>query len=306
MNTQPFEASTVKSYHLIFNPKSGPGDPGSKLVAIESALESLPNLTVRTTKPDVEVTALAEQAIADGADVIIAAGGDGTVSGVASALVDTDIVLGIIPTGTANAFATALGIPENFAGACEIIKTGRYQQLDTARCNDRMMLLATSIGFEADLLKRMDREEKSQWGKLAIVVNSLRELREFEQFQVRLETPEQTWDEAATAVTIANTATVSMVLAQGPGKIAADNGILSITLVTPEHQWGVLKSAADLFLSALQQQTLQSETVRSCQATQVTVSTDPPQAVFVDGEPTGKTPVTIKCHPRSLTVLTPS
>ena len=141
-------AIAAKSYHLIFNPISGPGEPGAKLMEIQAALESLPNFTTHLTKPEVSAQDLAQQAVAAGADVVIAAGGDGTVSGVAKALVDTDVALGIIPAGTANAFAAALQIPESYRDACEIIQAGHSQRLDTARCNGEMMLLVACIGFE--------------------------------------------------------------------------------------------------------------------------------------------------------------
>ena len=100
------------------------------------------------------------------------------------------------------------------------------------------MLLVACIGFEANLLTRMDRAEKSRLGKLAIITNSLKELRDIQKFEVQLQTPEQSWQESATAVTIANSATVGMVLAQGPAEVEPDDGDLSITLVTSDHQWG--------------------------------------------------------------------
>lgn len=298
-------AIAAKSYHLIFNPISGPGEPGAKLMEIQSALESLPNFTTHLTKPEVSAQDLAQQAVAAGADVVIAAGGDGTVSGVAKALVDTDVALGIIPAGTANAFAAALQIPESYRDACEIIQAGHSQRLDTARCNGEMMLLVACIGFESNLLNRMDREEKSRLGKLAIVVNSFQELERIEQFEAQVHTDQEQWREMTTAVTIANTATASMVLAQGPPQNTADDGTLSITMVTPDHKWDMLMSAADLFLSAVQQRSAQSDTVHWYESRRVEVTTEPPQAVFVDGEPAGKTPLTVECRPRSLTVLTP-
>jgi len=304
-NEAPAERSK-RSYHVIYNPVSGPDKPGQTLVEIESALEALPHIKVHLTKPDTGAEALARQAIVDGADVVIAAGGDGTVTGVASALLGTDKCLGIIPAGTANGFATALGIPENVRDACDIIKTGQCRMVDTADCNGQVMLLVACIGFEADLLTRMDREEKSRLGKLAIVTNSLKELQDIQQFEVQLQTPGQSWQQPATAVTIANSATVGMVLAQGPSEVEPDDGDLSITLVTPEHQWGILTSAADLLLSALQQRSAQADTVKACKAMKVTVDTDPPQKIFIDGEPAGETPLTAECHPKSLMVLTPA
>ena len=113
MTSQP--TSKIKSYHLIFNPVSGPGAPGPKLAEIQAALEPAVNLTVHLTKPDVDI--------------------------------------------------------------------------------------------EANLLTKMEREEKNRLGKLAIVINSLRELQDFKQFETRLKTPDGSWHESATAFTIANAAT---------------------------------------------------------------------------------------------------
>ncbi|PSN17699.1 lipid kinase [filamentous cyanobacterium CCP5] len=293
-----------KSYHLIFNPISGQQDPGPKLTEIQSALEDL-NFTAHLTKPDRDAHQLAQQALKEGADVIIAAGGDGTVSGVASVLVGTDIPLGIIPSGTANGFASALGIPEDLDQACAIIKADHRSRVDTARCNDQLMLLVACIGFEANLLDNMDRDEKNILGKLAIVKNGLQELRDLEQFDVQLSTPDHHWNEPATAITIANTATAEMVLAQGPADVAADDRSLSVTLISPDHQWEAITSAADLLVSALQQRSVEDETVHHCKTSEVTVETDPAQKIFIDGEPAGETPIRIECHPKSLVVLTP-
>jgi len=305
MTTESIPPAETLSYHVIFNPVSGPDEPGQSLTELETALEDLPHLKVHLTKPDVDAQTLAQQAIADGADVVIAAGGDGTVTGVATALLGTDKCLGIIPSGTANGFATDLGIPGNIYGACKVIKAGHRKKIDTADCNGQVMLLVACIGFEANLLTRMDRAEKSRVGKLAIITNSLKELRDIQKFEVQLQTPEQSWQESATAVTIANSATVGMVLAQGPAEVEPDDGDLSITLVTSDHQWGFLTSAANLFLSALLERSAQADTVKACRARKVTVDTHPPQKIFIDGEPAGETPLTVECYPKSLTVLTP-
>ena len=128
MTTESIPPAETLSYHVIFNPVSGPDEPGQSLTELETALEDLPHLKVHLTKPDVDAQTLAQQAIADGADVVIAAGGDGTVTGVATALLGTDKCLGIIPSGTANGFATDLGIPGNIYGACKVIKAGHRKK----------------------------------------------------------------------------------------------------------------------------------------------------------------------------------
>lgn len=309
MATQSPAASTSdqeqKSYHIIFNPISGQEEPGTKLIAIEEAFEGL-NFKIHLTKPEVDARQLAKDALESGADVLVAAGGDGTVTAVASVLVGTNTPLGIIPSGTANGFATAVGIPEDVTDACEIIKADHRSWMDTARCNGQLMLLVACVGFEANLLDNMERDEKNLLGKFAIIKQGLEELSDIEKFDSEVTTPENSWHESATAITIANTATADMVLAQGPAEVAPNDSRLSVTLMSPEHQWEAVVSAADLLMSALQRRAVEEDTVRHCQVAEVTVETHPPKKIFVDGEPAGHTPLTVKAHPRSLLVLTPA
>ena len=114
---------------------------------------------------EVDAGELARQAVANNAQIIIASGGDGTVSAVTEALIGTDIKLGVISRGTANAFANAVGIPTSIEAACQNILAGSIKKVDAAMCNDKpMVLLARSriswrvgstggIGFEAETVK---------------------------------------------------------------------------------------------------------------------------------------------------------
>ena len=96
--------------------------------------------------------------------VIIASGGDGTVSAVTEALIGTDIKLGVISRGTANAFANAVGIPTSIEAACQNILAGSIKKVDAAMCNDKPMVLLAGIGFEAETVKDADRDAKDRFG----------------------------------------------------------------------------------------------------------------------------------------------
>ncbi|MCV5244498.1 diacylglycerol kinase family protein, partial [Escherichia coli] len=99
---------------------------------------------------------LALQAKQSGVNQVIVSGGDGTVTEVASQLVGTDIQLGIIPLGTANALCHVLyGIGVKLAPvekACEAILEGHCQRIDTAECNQRLILLVLGIGLEQKMI----------------------------------------------------------------------------------------------------------------------------------------------------------
>jgi diacylglycerol kinase (ATP) len=95
--------------HLIFNPVSGQGNPDQDLALIRSLLEPQVQVKVVFTEEHEDPADQAKAAIAAGAELIMASGGDGTISAVAGSLVETDIPLGVIPRGTANAFAVCTG-----------------------------------------------------------------------------------------------------------------------------------------------------------------------------------------------------
>ena len=155
--------------YLIFNPVAGQGNPEAELAEIRSYLEPQFMLQVWKTQPDLDPAEQAKtlikeikafEAEGEGESIIIASGGDGTVGAVASALQGSDIPLGIIPRGTANAFSAALGIPTGVKAACTNLLLGNLRRVDVAVCNDRPMILLAGLGFEAGMVDKASRELK--------------------------------------------------------------------------------------------------------------------------------------------------
>jgi diacylglycerol kinase family enzyme len=116
----------------------------------------------------VEVREIARGASVDGAiaaakaarpDVLVAGGGDGTVSAVAAALVDSDIVLGVLPLGTLNHFAKDLGIPLVLEAAAEAIVSGRTTRIDVGEVNGRVFINNSSIGLYPEIVRDRERQQ---------------------------------------------------------------------------------------------------------------------------------------------------
>ncbi|MEO0924260.1 MAG: YegS/Rv2252/BmrU family lipid kinase [Cyanobacteria bacterium J06643_13] len=290
---------------LIFNPVAGQGNSEQDLIDIKSHLEPEFELDVRFTTKEVGGAKLAHQAIEDGAEVIIASGGDGTVSAVAGALIGTDIILGAISRGTANAFANALGIPDTIEAACQTILTGVTKKVDAGMCNDKPMILLAGIGFEAETVDDADREAKDRLGVLAYVLSGLRQLREFARFTAKIETEDKIITVEASAVTIANAAPPSSVLAQGTAGVIYDDGLLDITILAPQTKTGAIATSIQLLQSAGNEEAVEREGVGYLRSKWVKVTTDPPQKVVLDGEIIGEMPVEIECIPKGLTVFSP-
>jgi len=226
--------------HLIFNPVAGQGNPDNDLALIRRTLEPQVQLNVIFTEADQDPAEQARAALAEGTDLVIASGGDGTVSTIAGVVMETDIPLGVIPRGTANAFAVALGIPTTIQGACDTILAGNTKVVDVARCNGVPMILLAGIGFEADYVERANRELKNRLGALAYILAGVQQLGETEAFEATIEidgtehNPDVVSQGTVTtaAITVANAAPPTSVLAQGFGQVKFDDGLLDVTIAT--------------------------------------------------------------------------
>jgi len=294
-----------RSACLIFNPVAGQGDPEQDLLTIQSLLEPEIALDIRLTTPEVDAGQLAREAVERGAHMIIVSGGDGTISAAAEAVVGTSIPLGVISRGTANAFASALTLPNTIEAACETILQGRPKVVDAALCNGKPMVLLAGIGFEAEMVEKADRDTKNRFGMLAYIMAGVKQLREFESFEARIETQEKVITLTAGAVTIANAAPPTSVLAQGPAGIICDDGLLDLTVVAPASAAGAIASAYHLLQTALRGDAAERDDIGYLRARRIKVTTEPPQKVVLDGEIIGMTPIDVECIPGGLTILMP-
>ncbi len=294
-----------RSACLIFNPVAGQGDPEQELAQIREILEPEIDLDIYMTTEEIGADKLAQQAVDRGVDAIIASGGDGTLSAAANAVIGTNIPFGIISRGTANAFATALGIPDSIAAACESILQGGTRSVDVAYCNDRPMVLLAGIGFEAETVKRADRDAKNRFGMMAYILAGLQELSNLENFDVEIETDEKIIKTSAVAVTVANAAPPTSVLAQGPAGIIVDDGLLDLTIVAPANKAGAIAATLHLFQTASAGIPVERNDIGYLRSKQFKITTEPPQKVVLDGELVGTTPIEIKCVPAGLTVFVP-
>ena len=294
--------------HLIFNPVSGNGNGLQELEFVQQMLDPHLHLEVHLTSPNIDPQELAAQAIATGADMIIASGGDGTVSAVAGALIGTQIPLGIIPRGTANAFSMALGITQQISQirrACEIILAGKTRVVDAAKCNDLPLILLAGIGYEAETIEKADREAKNRWGSLAYIMAGWQQLDEQKLFEAEVEIEGEVKVFQAGAITVANAAPPTSVLAQGIGEVVVDDGLLDITIATVDNKLQAVTTLFSMLGAALIKTSAELDNIVHVRAQKVKISATPAQKVVLDGEIIGNTPLEIECIPQSLIVFAP-
>lgn len=290
---------------LIHSPGGGSASD-EDLERARALLSERFELEVLLVSDDASPPELAARALAAGARLLIASGGDGTVSGVGGAMVGVpDAVLGIIPRGTANSIAGHLGVPYGFDAACAVILGGHTRVIDTATVNGRPMLLMATLGVHAEAITEVDPERKKALGVLAYVLEGAERLVGDELFEVTLEADGARATCMANAVTVANMSRSTTLLAQGPAATEADDGRLSVTVVATRGLVDAVATTLHLATSALLKRAADRENIGHFQTREVRVETRAPRRVMVDGEDATEAPITVCCVPASLRVLVP-
>lgn len=300
--------------YMIFNPVAGQGNPNVDLATIREILEPQIRVNVIMTQPGVDPADQAREIIATiqartdndlGHSFIIAAGGDGTVSAVAGATIGTGVPLGIIPRGTANAFSVGLGIPTNLRAACNTIVAGNTHVVDAARCNETPMILLAGLGFEAGMVDKASRELKNELGNLAYLLAGVKQLATAQPFTAAVEVDGQVTEFTTTAITVANVAPVTSLLAQGLGSVIPDDGLLEVTISTSQTRMQNLRSLVSLAASATRGNPSQRDDILSFRTDRIKITTTPPQKLVIDGEMLEANPMEFVCLPQALTVFAP-
>lgn len=295
--------------HLVFNPVSGRRDAAADLAALREGLAPHVALVVRETTPTEDGAGLAREAVDAGADLVLVAGGDGTVSAVCGALVGTEVPVVVVPRGTANAFAVSLlgerARRDPVAVAVAAVRDGQVRRVDAARVDDRVMVQLAGLGLEAAVIADADRGDKDALGPFAYLFGGVRQLRAQRPFRARLEADGETRRLSAIAVVVANAAPETSLLAQGAGPPIPDDGLLDVTVVAPfEGGVDALGALAELAAAALVD-TPTGERVAHLRARRVRVEAEPPQPVAVDGEVGEAGPLDVVCLPGALALQVP-
>ncbi|TGE85256.1 hypothetical protein C7Y70_02650 [Pseudoalteromonas sp. KS88] len=293
---------------LIANPVSGTKLWQQKKDMIINRLSAYYDLTVLTTSKEENGIVLAKQAMSDSPNLIIACGGDGTVTEVASVLVNTDCKLGIIPLGTANALAHVLmGIKSKLIPvetACDLIIDGQTQRMDTAYCNGELMLLLAGIGFEQTMIEKADRESKNAVGQVAYLQGFWQALGQQKAQKLSVKLDDNAPQELFTnSLIVANAAPFTTLLAQANGQPDHNDGLLDVNWLTPnvDNSTNVL-SIAELVLSSVTQAHLAINSHHT-NARRVVVSADDEVKYVIDGEVKTANELVIEIEPSSLAVV---
>ncbi len=253
------------------------------------------------TTPEETGEGQARTAVAAGAGLVLASGGDGTITACAAGLAGSGVPLGILPCGTGNLLARNLGLPLDLAEALDIALAGGEKLLDVGIANGRPFVVMAGIGFDAEMLADTDEGLKKRAGWAAYALSALRHLWD-RPTRVVLRAdggpPVRRW---ASGVIVGNVGELQGNLQLLPDA-APDDGVLDVAVLSA---WGVVGWAglvADVLL-------LRHRTARLTRLTcrELAVETRRPRPWEIDGDvmgTAGRLEVTLK--PGELLVRVPA
>jgi YegS/Rv2252/BmrU family lipid kinase len=252
------------------------------------------------TTPDDTGERMAREAVQRGVDLVIASGGDGTITACVGGVAGSGIPLGVLPTGTGNLLARNLGLPLSLAEALTVALTGSDRPVDVGRANRRPFVVMAGIGFDAQLLDGASEEAKRRVGWAAYVLSALRQLREHPARVVLRADSGPPQRRLASSVIIGNVGSLQGNLRLLPDALP-DDGVLDVAVFAAcgWTQWARL--AADILL----QRRNGRVTRLSCRELHVFASSTWPWQV--DGEVAGSTrQLTVTLQPGNLLVRVPA
>ncbi|MEO7057866.1 MAG: diacylglycerol kinase family protein [Caldimonas sp.] len=181
---------TPRRILVVVNSGSGGGNDGALVEHLRALFQQAGNSAdVRLAGGDNDsIEATVAAAVAERPDIVVAGGGDGTVSTVAAAVLGTGVALGVLPLGTLNHFAKDLGLPLDLEAAIAQVVTGSTRQVDVGEVNGRIFVNNSSLGLYPDIVRDRERQQKrlgrGKW--LAMLWSIMSALRRYPFLDVRV------------------------------------------------------------------------------------------------------------------------
>jgi diacylglycerol kinase (ATP) len=212
-----------RPWTLIANPAAGRGSASRIAGAAARRLRGHGcTVHLQQTAAPGDARRIAAEAVAEGHGTVIVCGGDGTVHEVLPALAGSHTALGLLPRGTGNDLARALGIPRNPAAATRLLLDAPARPLDLGRCGERLFATVAAFGFDADVSARMAAGRTAMKGTPGYLLASLSHLRHYRPPSVRLTGDFGEWQGPAFLVAAANTSSYGGGLRIAPDADPAD------------------------------------------------------------------------------------
>jgi YegS/Rv2252/BmrU family lipid kinase len=230
-------------------------------------------------------------------DIVVAVGGDGTVNEVASAIVDTDTSLGIVPFGSGNGLSRFLGIPMNTRDAIKNLASGRTEIIDSARINGQPFFNMAGMGFDAHISEIFSHGKKR--GFISYIKSSIKEVVGYQPQNYHLDIDGKKYDYKAFMLSIANSSQYGNNVHISP-KASLQDGLLDVCVIKPFPLWRFPEMSMRMLIKA----TESSKYVEIIRGKQILIKREHTGPIHLDGEPqVAGTGIDITILPKSLKVI---
>jgi YegS/Rv2252/BmrU family lipid kinase len=235
-------------------------------------------------------------------DAVIIAGGDGTCSAAADALVESQLPMGLLPYGTANDLARTLNIPVDPIAAMDIIAAGVTRRIDLGWVNGKHFFNAASLGLTVKITRQLRREHKSRWGVFAYAIAASKMMIKARPFRAEIIAGDQSYRVKTVQIAVGNGRHYGggMTIHEDA---RIDDGLLDLHSLEVKSWWQLLP-----LVPALRHGTTERSTrVRTLRGTEFTIRPIHHQrTISADGEIVGHTPATFRVVPQCLSVFAPA
>ncbi len=241
-----------------------------------------------------DATRLAREAAAAGCDAVFACGGDGSLSEVMRGLLDTGVPAGVVPAGTGNDLARAIGLSRDARQAADQLIAGGPAAIDLMEVNAGALwaLNVIGIGFDARVCARINRRHRILGGLSAYLIAVAQELVWYRPTEVELCVDGEQWQGRVLLLAIANATSYGAGMRISPTS-QIDDGLLDVVVVEHISRIEFLRS----FPRVLAGTHLTHPAVRAWRGEAITVRTPQPCPFLADGDLHGETPLTVRVAP---------
>jgi diacylglycerol kinase (ATP) len=293
---------------FIANPVAARTEDATVQAAVETLRRGGWTVELRATTGPGDARRLAAQAVADGLDVVVVFGGDGTTMQAAAALVGSQTALGLIPGGTGNLLAGNLRVPSNPLRAARALLDARRRSIDLG-CMQRAdgphyFAVACGAGYDARVMAETSTRNKQRWRFAAYVATTFRLLPLLRSTRHRITVDGVEYEARGAMVLVANCSEVIPPYVKLRSGIALDDGLLDVIVMNADGFFQGVRAIWELLRDG-QPLAEGKGAVRYARGRRITIATDTEAPVQLDGEPIGVTPFTAEIVPHAIQVLVP-
>ncbi|HSI66983.1 MAG TPA: diacylglycerol kinase family protein [Planococcus sp. (in: firmicutes)] len=293
----------MKKAMFILNPSAGKERAIEYKDQVEETLKSMGySVTTKETQKKHDATEFATEACVQRYDFVVAMGGDGTINEAVSGLAEQEHqpLFSLIPLGTVNDFARALGISLDPPEAIEALKTGTEKRVDIAKVGDHFFMNILAIGEIAESTYEVSPEQKTKLGALAYFIEGVKAITSDTEMDFDIRYDGGSWEGEAKLVLVALTNSVGGFEKLAPEALT-DDGLLHVYIVKNAALPAFIRIAGSLIRGQLEK----DPDVEVIQTTKVSIKTTEPLSSNIDGDEGATTPFTIEVLPRHIRALIP-